>query len=237
MRKFFSPVAAFAVTLSLQAVAFAAEPGPQSVEIPLKDILALDMPGTRPITELEPGQVKGNSRRRYGPLTQEIRRALGTKRETDRLAKRKVIGQRQSPFGPRPIYSYPPMEDVGPGFAVEGIGVDALRVAHAVLVKDQKRPETLSGSVNLVFYSLLAGVDVCLDTVTRNEFAITIHYHLETDEPFIETISTTNFALIPLGSLPPGKYEVAIQRDPGNVNGEEKIAEAVICKSFPFEVK
>jgi hypothetical protein len=237
MRFAFLLATAFAVASATPSLAD--EPESEAVEIPLEEIWALDMPGTRPLTEIEPGRLRGNSRERHGPLTQEIRRALGTKRETDRLAKRNIIGERQTPFGPQPIYSDPPKEeDVGPGFAVVGIGRDALNAAHAVLVKDQKRSETLSGPVSLVLYSLIAGVDVCLDTVTRNEFAITLRYHLETDEePFSSGVATSNFALIPLGPLRPGKYDVAIERRPGNVNGEEAIAEAVICEPFSFEVK
>jgi hypothetical protein len=208
--------------------AMAAPPKDVTVEIPLKEVWALRMPNTRDITELEPAPIG----LRYGPLTDEIRYALGSKRDHDRSRNRKLTGYRDTAFGPQPVYSFPPLKPVGKGFAVAGD--DPLREAHAVLFKDAKCPDMLTGPVTLVFYSMLAGSYVHLDKIERDGFTVTLTYHLE---GHMTMESTSHFALIPLGELPPGKYSVNIQRQGPTWKNSDEIVEAIICKPFGFEVK
>jgi hypothetical protein len=209
--------------------ATAAPPENGAVEIPLKEVWALEMPGTRDITELEPPPVGIG----YGPITDEIRRyALGSKRFREQIKNRKILGYQNTAFGPRPIYSVPPLKPAGQGFAVPGD--NSLREAHAVLAKDAKPPEVLTGPVTLVFYALRAGSYVHLDKIERDGFTITLTYHLQ---GHMTTDSTSHFALIPLGQLPPGKYAVKIERQGETWKNSQEIVDAIICKSFQFEVK
>jgi hypothetical protein len=208
--------------------AMAAPPKDVTVEIPLKEVWALRMPNTRDITELEPAPIG----LRYGPLTDEIRYALGSKRHHDRSRNRKLTGYRDTAFGPQPVYSFPPLEPVGEGFAVAGD--NPLREAHAVLFKGAKRPQVLTSNVTVVFFSLLAGSYVHLDKIERNGFTITLTYHLE---GHMEAESTSHFALIPLGQLQSGKYAVKIERQGETWKNSQEIVEAIICKPSSFEVK
>jgi hypothetical protein len=217
-----------AVSWLAPSVAAFAQPEGSAVEIQLKEVWALEMPGTRDITELEPAPVG----MRYGPLTDEIRYALGSKRHHDRSRNRKLTGYRDTAFGPQPVYSFPPLKPVGEGFAVAGD--DPLREAHAVLFKDATRSDLLTGPVTLVFYSMLAGSYVYLDKIEREGFTITLTYHLQ---GHMELESTSHFALVPMGRLQPGKYAVRIQRKGPTWKNSEEIVEAIICKPFSFEVK
>lgn len=186
------------------------------VDIPLKSIWAANMPGTRSIRDLEPRA--NDDHYRYGPLSREILRAIHPRVK--------------------------PEEDAGKCFAVEGEGLEALERANKVLVHDEKRPAVLpSGNVTLIFYSRGASSYVHLQEASRKGSVITLKYRVVTHS---EREITTHLALIPLGSLPPGRYQVEIDRLPTSYphplaprpskatpNREHRI----VCLPSTFEVK
>jgi hypothetical protein len=213
---------AIAATGLCSAFVVGEEPKDAIVEIPLKEIWALNVPGTRKIEELEPGAIVGAGRFKYGPITERIVDALQLHRHTEIGGKIK------------------PADD---GFAVSGSDLAALRVAQAVLTGKTKPPESVSGEVTLVFYSLSAGVYVYLDAVEHKGNEISINYHFVT-HPTANV--TTHFALIPLGALPTGKYQATIKQGPTETDeprldlsrfDEAAVARDIVCKPFSFEVK
>jgi hypothetical protein len=115
------------------------------VTIPLDQIWANDMPGTRDIDKLDPKR----------PLAYEIRRAIG--------------------FPTRD-------KEADPSFAVSGTGLEALRQAHAVLVKGKQRHATLPADrdVTLVFFVHETGPFVHLKMVERRDTNFDIYYHFVT---------------------------------------------------------
>jgi hypothetical protein len=88
--------------------------GAEVVTIPLDQIWAYDMPGTRDIGKLEINKAPNYA---YGPLFGQMRLSLA-----DGLAR---------------------SEDAKQGFAVLGTGLDALREAHSVLAANQESRTTL----------------------------------------------------------------------------------------------
>jgi hypothetical protein len=200
--------------------AAAAEPD-DIVDIPLKEIWAADMPGTRNIRELEPRTA--GDRRKFGPLMSALHRQLTRDNED---------------WG-RP--------DAGPAFVVPGKDIEALNGAYDVIFANHwEGPHQVpTGEVSLVFYARWTGQYVYVEKVERNGPAITLQYRFvvhRTKE------ITAHFALIPLGHLKGGKYDVRIiqlpVRHPDNEQGpvfrpplEEKIANRVVSKSFSFEVE
>jgi len=96
----------------------------------------------------------------------------------------------------------------GPGFVVSGIGREALINVKQAL--DTSPPASISADeeVTLFFFSRLSGSYVWLRNVKRSENRIIIHFEFV---PHPEKILTSHFALIPLGKLAPGKYDVEIK--------------------------
>jgi hypothetical protein len=172
--------------LVLVGASASAAQSPDSVEIPLEKIWAADMPGTRNIRELEPRTT--GDRRKFGPLMTSIHRQLL---------------QDDQRWG-RP--------DAGSGFVVPGKDIEALNHAYDVVFDRWDGPEVVSaGEVSLIFYARYTGQFVHVESVQREGTAITIQYRFVVHrEPHV----TAHFALIPLGELKPGKYEVRMAQLP-----------------------
>jgi len=175
-------------------------------EIPLKEIWALDMPGTKSIEELEPKiytTVKGvNGARSHDLLekswTTQFSKTLGSLKRGDQPGK---------------------------GFAVSGTGLDALKNA---LAAREKPPESLpEGEVTLVFFSHSGG-HVLIDRVTRAGNQFDIHYRVKVTNT-MDLVK--KLALIPIGELAKGEYDVRISCD------KEGPASRGVCKSFSFTVE
>ena len=151
-------------------------------EIPLKSIWAANMPNSRNIRELEP-RTEGDNRR-FGPLMHTIYRTMQGGRSGDGWG------------GP----------DAGPGFPVPGADIAALNAAYDIFVGKNDRPTTVSaGDVSIVFFARKSGLYCYLEKVARKGNMITLTYRFHAHR----TGDVSNhFALIPLGSLEPGKYEV-----------------------------
>jgi hypothetical protein len=152
-------------------------------DIPLKEIWAADMPGTRNIRELEP-RTEGDHRK-YGPLMHEIYKRL----------------QRSEGWG-RP--------DAGAGFAVSGSGTAALNAAYDTLVDRSERREALpSGEASLIFYARRSPMFCYLEEIQRVGNVIMLHYGFTAHRT---GNITSHFAIIPLGKLSPGKYTVRLEQ-------------------------
>lgn len=187
-------------------------------EIPLKSIWALDMPGTKDIRELEPKPESGIS--------------------ADELISRSLVEQIRWSLNP----NFWPKEghNAGKAFVVAGSGIDALREAHGVLADRNKRASSIAADkeMTLVFYAYNSGRSVLLDHVVRKGDTITVKYPLHAHEVLK---STTHFALIPLGKLSPGKFQVNIQRSPDTGPGglvrrfKTVPADRIVCGSFAFD--
>ena len=181
----------------------------ETIEIPLSEIWAWRMPGTRDIGELETSKPRKYA---YGPLVGEIRRALAKPR--------------------------PKGEEAKQGFAVVGTGMEALRKSHAVLVKDGKYQQKLpfGSDISLVFFSYQSGSYVKLDSVTLQGERIDIYYSFVAHRT---RNVTTHFAFIPFNNLSPGKYIVKISESPtasGSLESNSDWGKRLVCKSFSFSI-
>jgi hypothetical protein len=202
---------ALSIVALLSSGAIAAEP----TEIPLKDVWAYRMPGTRDIGKLEKGKPPSQE---HGRLVGEIRRVLGRTLEKGKVA--------------------------GPAFAVSGTGINALREAHAVLL-EKKTPRdkfASGGDVSVVFFSYSTGAYVQLDKVRRRNQEIEIGYRFHT-HPTMEL--TEHIAIIPLTALEPRTYRVRVIQSPvdkdlakeGFKFVDPKRAEELVSGSFDFKVE
>ena len=193
-------------------------------EIPLDQIWAYNMPGTRDIKELEKDQEPPDETTtdiRHKTLATHALYLLASNRPLDgKLAK--------------------------PGFVVVGNGYEALEEAQAVFSKKKKRKDVLpSGEVlTLVFFTHSCPRYVWIDEVNCKDNRIVIKYHFHAHG---NRSSRANLALIPLGKfamgeLPLRKIQVEFERLPDtsiheNVAPMDKArASQTVCDSFTFGV-
>jgi hypothetical protein len=204
----------YAIALALASfsvAAIAAEP----VNIPLKDIWAYGMPGTNDVRELQtdvndPSLTPEEQAKRFREShVEQILATLSTMRVKAKEA-----------------------------FVVEGVGRDALREAYDVLVKNEKRREKFpkDAKLTLVFFSYQFPYYVHLTDVTVNQNVVSIHYKFV---PHDTKEVTAHFALIPIGTLPPGPVDVKIIQDPieGRPSVSSESLERVVCKPFSFRIE
>lgn len=125
------------------------------------------------------------------------------------------------------------------GVAVQGEGLDALKHFYRIEVEGENI-ESLPPNVpiSIVFYTNLTDPYVQIRSVTRKGNQITIHYHFT---PHRTAVSPQHIALIPLGKMTPGKYDVKIERLPlereyVDQGMREPSPEQVnfVCDSFSF---
>jgi hypothetical protein len=206
-----------AAVCAIGAAAATADIAP--VEIPLKEIWALNIPGTRNVRELDPPRLRD-------PLTEEefIQTSL-----VEQIARSLNVTHWPKEG-----------EDGGPAFVVVGEDLDALRQAQKVLAGELERNETVPGDkeLTLVFYSYY-GRTVRLDAVERKNNEVVVKYHLHAHQ---SGVSTPHFALIPIGKLPPGQVAVTLERLPDTGPSiiverlRKRPAERFLCVSSTFEV-
>jgi hypothetical protein len=132
---------------------------------------------------------------------------------------------------------------VGPGFVVQGDESEALLQAFAVLVSHKEASSTVTHDLNtwIVFFAKDSGQYVHLRSVTRAGNKITVDF---TFVPHDSKNLTRHFALIPLGKLPTGKYEVAIVNSPMDKRYLDQHFKPIpkdgvrwiVAKSFDFDV-
>lgn len=189
----------------------------QAGEIPLKTIWAARMPGTMNIRELEPRTAGDN--REFGPLMYTIIRTMQ---------------------GGRSGKSW--VGDAGPGFPVPGEGIAALNAAYDILVDNDERPTTVpAGEVTIVFFARQSGQHCYIEKVEREGNVITLTYRFHVHRT---ANVSAYFALIPLGKLNPGTYEVQMEQLPiarpvgepsGLIEGER--LKRTVSEPFSFEVE
>jgi hypothetical protein len=211
---------------SLSVVVIAEDAVEQSKEIPLDQIWAYEMPGTLDVRELEPD--------RFGAKVRNLGSEEQIKRSKESLTFQIMKSMGVANRGVQVV----------PGFAVLGSGKEALRNAHTILVNGQKPRETFpaNSKISLVFFSKVFGYYVHLDKVEREGTTITIKYFFV---PHRETVTSTHFALIPLGELVAGEWQVDVARSPWPGSPKfsihpEPAAEwdpIVVCRPFSFTIE
>jgi len=201
-------------------------------EIPLDQIWADYTLGTRDILKLEP-EVFSSEASKLPPDVHAQR------------ARESLINQIGAKFQSAPKEKPGPVQrpKPRPAFAVLGTGREALEAAAAVLAHGQQPQHSFpAGSeMSIVFFSYQAGSRVELVKVERRGETFEVHYRFFADGL---TMSTSHLALIPLGSLPPGKYRVEIiqapmsGRFPHSETGQimEDWARQLVCQPFSFSI-
>lgn len=130
-----------------------------------------------------------------------------------------------------------------PAFAVEGMDLEALKHAHAVLVKNRPRPKSLSkdSPISIVFSALGSPYYVSVTDISKRGNTMLIKYEYI---PHLENIESILFTLIPLGTLPPGHYQVQIDHEPYEKrfakfgkSGPNPLVQGRVSTSFEFDVK
>jgi hypothetical protein len=143
----------------------------------------------------------------------------------------------------RALSSRRDLKDAGHGFAVEGVGLDALRNAQQVMIGNEEPAKTISitDGVSIVFFSRQFGAYIHIKKVTVKGNDICIYYQFV---PHVTKNLTEHFALIPVTSLEPGKVNVNMRRLPDKSwEGTEyeqfsnEIDQRIVCRPFSFKVK
>jgi hypothetical protein len=175
----YSQVIAVAVVLGAGSAA-----AKSPIEIPLKEVWALNMPGTQDVNKLDVRLDRPNL------SNQELRKrslVVGISWATrDRKAG-------QSP---------------GPGFVVSGNGAEALRNAHAVITnaEKKKKPDQIAPpdtELSIVFYAHTSGRYHWITQIERNGNDFVVTYQ---STPHTTADVTNHFALIPVGKVDPQGY-------------------------------
>jgi hypothetical protein len=199
---------------------------PKTVTIPLDQIWAWQMPGTRDVRQLEP---------------EKFGEALGRKNSAEQL---RISGTSMTSEVLRSLTFLKPGQTTKPGFVVPGIGLEALRNAHAVMTGVMKPHSSFrtASQASLVFFGHESGYYVYLEQVERQPGKITVRYRLvphETKE------MTRHFALVPLEKLEPGEIHVEFVQSPmekhlvdmGFKPAHKTWQERIICQPFSFRIE
>jgi hypothetical protein len=180
--------------------------------IPLKDIWAYHMPGTRRVSDLD--AVKQQSGITKHPIVSGIVRSLAAKR--------------------------PNLESIGPALIVQGTAKEALRNTNDIFTKFREPSSkfSLTDELNLVFYTTLGGPYTHIESIERTGPTIVVRYRLVSHNTREDTL---HFALIPLGRLDAGTYEVKIESmglfdETGARKEPSDKSKLVICTNTTFEV-
>jgi hypothetical protein len=196
-------------------------------EIAIDQVWSLSrIPGTRDIFELERG-LSANKRKKLhrlpdadsnkGTLTHEIYMVLELHR--------------------RRAYKLGDKSPAKPGFAVSGHGHDALKAAHAVLVKGE-RPQTKFSKnepISLVFFTHHCG-ELRFKRIEQSRHKVTIHYEFFSRFPGIATAGS-NIALIPIVASEGGDLFIDIVRVPStSADNERQITSLAPMKMGSIEM-
>ena len=186
---------------------------PEAVEIPLDEIWAYEMPETRDVRELD--TERNQNQASSHPIVKRVVKSLISRRDDE--AKSRTA------------------------FVVTGKGIESLRNADVSFRADKEREATIAPDLELtvVFYSMLGAPYVHIVSVERFDRTILVKYR------FVEHStrdSSVHFALIPVGKLSKGEYEVKIQQDQSvNLQGKDarrvKDAEQLLSSGFSFVVQ
>ena len=188
----------------------------EPLEVPRNQIWGYEIPGTRPL-KFGKWSSTGKHISTESPLVEDIFRSLD------------IIEQGLS---------------AQPSFVVEGTGIDALKNVHAICTKKRQSENVFSSEKELTafFFSHPAGRYVRVKDVVCHGKEIVIQYRFE---PHLDAGLTSHFALIPLGTLSPGKYEVKIIQLPMETQYQnigvfpltQKDVDRIVCKSSRFTIQ
>jgi hypothetical protein len=198
----------------------------EAVEIPLSEIWALDMPGTKNVKELEP----------------EHEKLKGM--QSSEVIERSLIYNTAWLLNAN---NRPPSGGIAEqGFVVPATGFDALKEANAILSKKASREHILPAgqSLTLVFFSYSCPRSIQIDEVIRSENRVVVKYHFHAHNL---RKSQSNFALIPLGTFSADGIErqnvkVTFERLPDTSRDsataplDDRRALETVCDSFVFGV-
>jgi hypothetical protein len=181
--------------------------------IPLDRIWALNMPGTKAVGELDSVQEPSGVVRH--PSIREISRMLSSRTASN--------------------------EKAGTTFIVAGSDARALQNAQAVFTDTRERATDFPSKkdLSLVFYSRLSGRYIHLVSVEVVCHVFTINYRFVSHNT---RDSTVHFAIIPIGQLPMGEYEVKIEQLPpvdekGMLTSPVVDSERIVSQDFSFRIK
>jgi hypothetical protein len=195
--------------------------------IALDQIWAYGMPGTHAVQELEPDK--------FGEHTRALPSAVQSRLLDESMADQSRVALRKEQPSKGGMAK--------PGFAVLGTGAEALQGAYHVLVKGHKPVDSfpMVSNVTLVFYSHLFGDYVHLEKAERRGKTIEVRYRFV---PHYSKDMAWEIALIPLGKLPVGTYDVKIIQLPlpegrtgsnGRYVSDETVSR-IICRPFSFSI-
>lgn len=185
------------------------KPDPNAQTIPLETVWADHIEGTRDVRKLE-GQPSGDTIEEH-IASSRINQLEQALRATNDPAK--------------------------PGFVVPAVDAAALEQACDVIAKGAASTNVLPPHVEatLVFFAN-TWLPLHLDRIELDGHAIKIKYHFRHTQ---DRMSWPHFALIPLGKLPSGKYDVSMVQLPTEGEGGEVDPERVrriVCQDFSFDV-
>ncbi|MCI0331660.1 MAG: hypothetical protein L0228_00365 [Planctomycetes bacterium] len=222
----------FALVLLLCVRAFADESNEdRDVQIiPLDQIWGYNLPGTKDIAGIplpeKPGfgQSLDFLRRQREHNIEQIRRALTAKHPTEQATPGFVL-HRQPDF----------QTLLGASNRLRGLLHDHPKEVRVTGERYRAGEET-----TLVFFSHPLSYYMRLRNVERQDNEITVQYEFE---PHTTPEVTVHFALIPLGKLPAGKYQVRFEQIPlaqkyRDIGFEpvEPDAWMIVCRPFSFEI-
>jgi hypothetical protein len=221
--------------LQLANVAFAAVDSPGDA-IPLDTIWAHSIPGTLNVNDLD-------NKADLQLMEKEAASIPREKRDQwlqDELVRRSDVAKILNKLRTLPRRR----DKVGPGFVVVGSGKTALKNAQQVFAsRDAGKPADTRNvfppntELSLVWYTPSCGTGMQLNSVERSGKAISINYRLVAHN---NAIMASHFALIPLGSLPEGEYQVRIEQvgivDERN-RSVKRLANCAVCRPFSFSVE
>jgi hypothetical protein len=162
-----------------------------------------------------------------------------------------------------PMIDNQPVYDRGQGFAVVGTGREALQHAHDIWAKEQPMKDVLPADTELSIVLQASNDNVELASVTRDYYPHLGHeagqyFEVKYQWPYVRSTMEqikqgpteirrydwAGVALIPIGKLPVGRYEVRIIRVPFTPKPDETLIpippeweSTLICNSFVFKVK
>jgi hypothetical protein len=157
------------------------------------------------------------------------------------------IGELHKQWQPEDIARFqrkptPKEESVRPIFAVQGTGFEALRNSYEVLVKkkDPKRSFDANTDISIIFFSRDDNWYVHIKSVELKNKTITINCDMVTHET---QETTRHFALIPIGKLSSGEYQVDVVVSQVDGTGQpisrpldKEVVNRIISGSFSFTV-
>jgi hypothetical protein len=190
------PAIAQAIALAILASHSATAAAEKAIEIPLKDVWAYQMPGTRDVRELEA--------ERFGDAVKKL-----SSEDQLALSSESLISQILHQLGSPPKNK----PKARPAFAVAGTGRQSLQAACQVLAHGAKPPKSFSPNddITVVFFSCEHGAYVHLHDIRIVGSTVEISYQFV---PHRTKELTRHFAIIPLGRMPSGMGTVNILRMP-----------------------